>query len=105
MTNQELYKTAESRRKAYNEFCDRHECVTCPLSSKDYYDCQFDWLELPADVQLKPCPFCGGEAVIVELKKTHNCRLQNLLCGNAVWKRYVIRRCGMESPLAHQAYR
>ena len=68
MTNQEVYKTADSRRKAFAKYCEHRECETCPALS-DYYDCHFNWLELPADVQLKPCPFCGGEAVIVELKK------------------------------------
>ena len=68
-TNQELYKTAESRRKAFIEYCRKSKCEKCPLSGKDYYDCHFHWLELPADVQLKPCPFCGGEAEMVEIKE------------------------------------
>ena len=67
-TNQELYKTANSRREAFIKFCRAHECATCPALMKGYNECRFKWLELPADVQLQPCPFCGGEARVVEIK-------------------------------------
>lgn len=69
-TNQELYKTANSRREAFIKFCRAHECAKCPALMKGYNECRFKWLELPADVQLKPCPFCGGEAVLDVYKGT-----------------------------------
>ena len=67
-TNQELYTTAKSRRVAFNEFCRKHKCDTCPAFNRVYFECRFNWLEMPADVQLKPCPFCGCEPEVVEIK-------------------------------------
>ena len=70
MTNQELYKTAESRQKAFCEFCSSQHCTFCPLSINNPCDCRFLWLEMPAEIKLKPCPFCGGEAVLDVYKGT-----------------------------------
>lgn len=52
MTNAERFKTAPERRDAYQEFVRQNgETVE-----------EFFWLELEYKVELKPCPFCGGEA-------------------------------------------
>ena len=68
LTNQEVYITADSRREAFLDFCLRHRCKTCPANTNDTELCQFNWLELKADVLLKPCPFCGDEAVLIKDK-------------------------------------
>lgn len=52
MTNAEKYKTAKERRKAYYKYLSADSPVTD----------EFLWLELEAEEELKPCPFCGGEA-------------------------------------------
>lgn len=60
MKNEEKYKTAEEREKAYKEFCNNNEdCGHCKANG--YNHCHFIWLELEADEEQKmlPCPICG----------------------------------------------
>lgn len=51
MTNAEKFKTAVERRDAYQEYIRKHW----------EFKGEFDWLELEAEEELKPCPFCGSE--------------------------------------------
>lgn len=44
MTNQEKYKTAEEREKAFSQFCSENTCGACPLNVTG--DCRYPWLGL-----------------------------------------------------------
>jgi Lar family restriction alleviation protein len=97
MTNAEKFKTAEERRMAYDDYCEecgkRHKAITD----------EFGWLELECKVELKPCPFCGGEARIIDLEdpeyKYYQIRCSKCMCKTeshlgmeeaiAVWNRRV----------------
>lgn len=66
MTNQEKYKTAEERDKAFKASCIAQEnCSQCPIKTSSIR-CQFLWLEQEVS-RLAPCPFCGGEARFVRM--------------------------------------
>jgi len=77
MTNEEKYKTPEDRLAAFREYCDRHRekfngCTigNCPLRTTSTRACQFFWLALEAEEDKPlPCPFCGGEAEVVEASR------------------------------------
>ena len=68
MTNEQKYKTAKERVKAFNEWCFNMECKTCKLKAHNFDEgdgCRFYWLALEADEEKpEPCPFCGGETHI-----------------------------------------
>lgn len=68
MKNEELYKTPEERKKAFDVFCHRHAiCNECPAKNK-LGDCKFAWLTLEAERKnLFPCPFCGGKATEIKV--------------------------------------
>lgn len=74
MTNLEKYKTAQDREMAFRWFCKAHHCEACPLSdfrgSSEFcplhYGCVLKWLEMEAEEELLPCPFCGGKASAVD---------------------------------------
>ena len=74
MTNGEKFITPDERKKAYAEFCMSQSCKTCALHDKGC--CRFFWLTLKYESRLKPCPFCGEEAEIIELPKGGLYRVQ-----------------------------
>lgn len=63
MTNFEYYKTPEELENAFCVFCQKQkrceECKYYPGESKGICDIFFAYGEA-----LKPCPFCGGKAII-----------------------------------------
>lgn len=70
MTNGEKYKTTDERGKAHLEFCDTKDCRNCPCSNSNNGQniCNpFRWLDLDAEAEVKPCPFCGGKASAIEV--------------------------------------
>ena len=49
MTNEERYKTPETRDSAFRRFCNRHVCnKECPCHNR-YATCHFWWLTLETD--------------------------------------------------------
>lgn len=54
MTNAEKFKTASERGDAYQRFVRKNGMLMG----------EFFWLELEADEELLPCPFCGSESVM-----------------------------------------
>ena len=64
MTNEEKYKTAEERVKAFSMFCENQgKCASCPAFGR-IGNCHFNWIALEAEEEKPmPCPFCGGEMV------------------------------------------
>lgn len=66
MTNGEKYKTAKERQMAFKQFCKSHVCAGCPFyDSRAMHGCIFNWLEMEAEEELLPCPFCGGKARVL----------------------------------------
>lgn len=83
MTNEEKFATTEERVTAFRNFCTTHECNKCPArpgmsqrkSGFGFDRCASRWLKLkvckepePKNAELKPCPFCGGEAKLASQK-------------------------------------
>lgn len=68
MTNAEAFKTAEERRKAFNEYCDTSNCITCPLNGGK--DCKFEWLNLeaPSDIVFAVQCAISKEAIVATEK-------------------------------------
>lgn len=67
MTNEQKYKTAEERVRAFEDWCNDiqvgGECHACKLSKiASHWVCFAHWLNLEAEKEkTEPCPFCGGE--------------------------------------------
>lgn len=69
MLNQDKYKTADERVKAFgecckNEFCNQCNHLDCKLHKQGstILKCYDGWLALEAeDEKPENCPFCGGE--------------------------------------------
>lgn len=65
MTNEQKYKTAEERVRAFYEWCRKRDCESCELKSfrksvGDFLICPMHWLTLEAEEEKpEPCPFCG----------------------------------------------
>ena len=65
MTNQEKYKTAEERIKAFDDFCKGQgdRCNHCEIARKRLSisrrsECVVYWLAIEAEEKPGPCPFC-----------------------------------------------
>ena len=70
MTNEQKYKTADERNRAFNEWCFNRDCESCKLRSHNSLGgvgCRFYWLALEAeeDEEPEPCPFCGGTTEVI----------------------------------------
>lgn len=70
MTNQEKYKTAREREQAFVRFCEPRICKECPVHAGHGAGngCVLIWLEMEAEEELLPCPFCGGKASAIDSK-------------------------------------
>ena len=44
MTNEQKYKTAEERAKAFKKFCDNTQCSQCPYKGESRLVCPMYWL-------------------------------------------------------------
>jgi Lar family restriction alleviation protein len=98
MTNGEKFKTAEERKKAFEKYFIK--CIENHIIKPKN---EFEWLELEAKEELLPCPFCGGEARIIDLEdpeyKYYQIRCSKCMCKTeshlgmeetiAVWNRRV----------------
>jgi Lar family restriction alleviation protein len=81
MTNGEKFKTAEGRLEAFTKFCESFtKCDGCKISKcTETGICKFAWLDLEYKVELRPCPFCGGEDV--NTYKSNNADIWYVACG------------------------
>jgi Lar family restriction alleviation protein len=105
MTNGEKFKTAEERAIAFRKFCANKICkgleANCIFSDKLHdkinHMCEFAWLDLECNEELLPCPFCGGEARIIDLEdpeyKYYQIRCSKCMCKTAT-------HLGMEATIA-----
>jgi Lar family restriction alleviation protein len=71
MTNGEKFKTPVERRRAYNQYFEQ-----CEKENSGIMD-EFVWIDIEYKEELKPCPFCGGEA----MKRKSN-RVYYVFCTN-----------------------
>ena len=74
MTNEQKYKTAEERIKAFDDFCKGQgdRCNYCEIARKRLSisrrsECVVYWLALEAEEEEKPepCPFCGNKYLAI----------------------------------------
>ena len=73
MTNEQKYKTAEERIKAFDDFCKGQgdRCNHCEIAKKRLSisrrsECVVYWLALEADEEKpEPCPFCGNKYLAI----------------------------------------
>lgn len=72
MTNGDRFKTVKERTIEFRKFCTNKICkgrkANCILSDKVHdvwgHRCEFAWLDLEYKEELKPCPFCDGNAIL-----------------------------------------
>ena len=90
LTNEQKYKTAEERVKAFGEFCERNVCdKSCAaLGTRNpnevmTSDCMAYWLALESEEEKpEPCPFCGGKMqLMLEQNNDTHCLVCNGGCG------------------------
>lgn len=62
MTNGEKFKTAAERHKGYALYCESMRSSNLAI----LHD-KSEWLELEYEIALRCCPFCGGEATVVDI--------------------------------------
>lgn len=62
-TNREKYTTAKEISVAFKKYCESRDCDSCPLHDdvlNNSIECEFSWLDLPADSAVPAfCPNCG----------------------------------------------
>lgn len=66
MTNGEKFRNPDERGKAFSAYCRKQVCDKCELdkfNKRQESCCFFHWLDLEYKEVLKPCPFCGSEAM------------------------------------------
>lgn len=78
MKNSEKYRTAEERARAFKEWC-HGLCGNCPLERHDLNGCGMLWLDLEAEEEPLPCPFCGGETWVRDYVPANE-RVYDILC-------------------------
>lgn len=84
MTNEEKYKTAEKREKAFNAFCaqEGNTCEKCPLRNDILTSCRYKWLELEAKEEMPlPCPCCGGKSMLYTDREFGASWVKCTICG------------------------
>lgn len=70
MKNFEKFVNVDEREKEFLLFCNGHSddgsCVRCPLNNKanKRLGCAYAWLDLEANEDPMPCPFCGSECFL-----------------------------------------
>ena len=88
--NEQKFKTAEERVKAFGEFCKNEFCnqcnhLDCKLHKQGsaILHCYDGWLSLEADEEKpEPCPFCGNPcSVCASTHYEHRIVCNNLECG------------------------
>lgn len=93
MTNEQKYKTAEERVRAFDTFCNS-DCKTCPVdkmgAGNSCYHCMAYWISLDAeDEKPEPCPFCHKEVVVGFSENIHKEKYRQVWCSDG-------ERCGYE---------
>ena len=67
MLNQDKYRTAEERVRAFNAWCLRTTCDKCDKPKN--MSCGIYWLALEADAEKpEPCPSCHSDNILYCLK-------------------------------------
>jgi Lar family restriction alleviation protein len=100
MTNGEKFKTVEERGMAFNVYCHKRECFKCELNEvnkRPETNCAFQWLDLEYKEELKLCPFCGGEARIIDLEDPEY-KYYQICCSKCMCK--TESHLGMEETIA-----
>ena len=95
MTNAQKYKTVDERVDAFAAFCEKQQtCEKCLTISRRCPgpECAFRWLALEVEEEKPlPCPFCGGEAHVIDCIDPYPCMyVQCSKCGVRT-KRYNSR--------------
>lgn len=81
--NQDKFKTADERVKAFNEWCRSRECTECVFEGKyNLRVCALYWLDLGAEEE-KPlsCPICGRDIEIRTIGDYRNRSQVQCTCG------------------------
>ena len=105
MTNEQKFKTPEERIDAFKRYCAQRVCDDCQAYKIHHcpdgrMGCIVRWLSLEAEEELLPCPFCGGDAVVVVTHpisqgayvRCKECRVLSMPCNTkaeaiAAWNR------------------
>lgn len=68
MTNDQKFKTAEERVKAFGEYCYNKKGCEYKLHGCDEARCFAHWLALEAEEKPETCPFCGEVTAVYYYK-------------------------------------